>query len=120
MEGLLRWLVIGAVSWYATQDLKRNAPLKVKEFSKRYFEEQDRLASFIREHCVLGDDKLMPTSMFLSKYNEWARDNGACAMDKRKLAENMREKGFTIATKRIHDMTPRCFLGIDIDDVQEE
>jgi phage/plasmid-associated DNA primase len=53
-QGLLRWLVAGAVAWYATRDLKRNAPEKVKEFGRRYFQQQDKIASFIQERCVVS------------------------------------------------------------------
>ena len=40
--GVFNWLVKGAVAWYATQDLKRNAPFKVKDLTRSYWEKETR------------------------------------------------------------------------------
>ena len=62
---------IRAVNERAGDSLKRSAPAKVKEYSQRYFEEQDRLAGFIRERCRVGDGLRVQTATFLSEYNAW-------------------------------------------------
>ena len=68
---VLKWLVQRAVVWYASRDLKRSAPEKVMEFSKQYFEEQDRLVSFLREHCAFEKDAWIHTAEMLNAYNSW-------------------------------------------------
>jgi hypothetical protein len=47
---LFAWLVEGAKAWYAGDSLKRSAPAKVREFTRQYVEEQDRLGAFLAEH----------------------------------------------------------------------
>jgi putative DNA primase/helicase len=70
LEGVLRWLVEGAVEWYALPGgLRREAPEQVLEHGRRYFEEQDRLGAFISQHCRLGKDLAVPTSDLLAAYN---------------------------------------------------
>ena len=57
---LFSWLVEGAVAWYGSKadgGLKRSAPAKVREFTRKYLEDQDRVAVFLRDHCEFGPDK---------------------------------------------------------------
>ena len=37
----LKWLVDGAVAWYNSKDLKKNVPLRVRECTTAYFNDQD-------------------------------------------------------------------------------
>ena len=112
--GVLRWLVDGAVAWYASKDLKRNAPAKVREFSRKYFEEQDRLAAFLRERCVLGDEHKVATSAFLAVYNGWAKDNGGSPLTEKAMPASMRAKGFQAKTARSKYGNKNSYIGVDI------
>ena len=38
LDGVFNWLVRGSVKWYASQDLKKSAPKKVKDFGRSYVE----------------------------------------------------------------------------------
>lgn len=90
--GFLKWLVDGAVEWYKTQDLKRNAPPQVKEFGNSYFEEQDVLACFIKEMCDVTDPNAkVRTSDFLEAFNHWSTER---QHDPKTLAAAMKTKGF--------------------------
>ena len=115
-QGLLRYLVVGAVAWYASKDLKRNAPAQVKEFSRKYFEEQDRLAMFVREQCIVSDDSFVPTQDFLRELNAWSDGS---PMDSKKVVSAMKNKGFLVQTKRVlHRGTPRCYVGLRLLDTE--
>ena len=112
--GLLRWLVDGAVAWYASKDLKRNAPAKVKEFSRQYFDEQDRLSSFIRERCVVGPELFVPTADFAAELSRWC--DGA-PQDPKKLTPAMKNKGFLVKPKRVAASgLMRCYFGVGLSD----
>ncbi|PNH02251.1 putative helicase [Tetrabaena socialis] len=87
---VLKWFVEGAVAWYASPDLKKTAPLKVRDFSRRYFEDQDKLACFIRDRCRTGSDLKTPTSVFLQSFQEHA----GVRLSSRELATVMGHKGF--------------------------
>lgn len=51
----VKWLVDGAVAWYCNKDLKRNAPEKVKAFTKEYLTEQDTVQTFLDQYCETGN-----------------------------------------------------------------
>jgi putative DNA primase/helicase len=70
-SGFLRWLVDGAVSWYADKGLKRGAPASVLDYTRRYFEEQDTFLQFLTSRCEVGHDHKVSSAQLLSEYNEW-------------------------------------------------
>ena len=99
---LLRWLVQGAVAWYASKDLKRNAPAKVKEFSRKFFEQQDNLAEFLTQQCKVTDGSQHTLSAdFLREYNSFLADGELPTVNKFSLAKLMRHKGFEPETQRV-------------------
>ena len=56
-SALFAWLVEGAVAWYdMSESLKGSAPAKVRECTKTYLTEQDRVHSFLTEHCEFGEN----------------------------------------------------------------
>ncbi|PNH01584.1 putative helicase [Tetrabaena socialis] len=107
--GVLKWFVEGSVAWYASRDLKASAPAKVREFSRRYFEDQDKLACFIRDHCQVGNDLKVPTSSFLESF----QDQMGVQLSSRDLVTAMGLKGFDKKKARCGSSI-QCFIGIDV------
>lgn len=110
-SGALKWLVDGAVLWYASKDLKKNAPPEVKEFTRAYLLEQDLLLQFITQGCDIGPDNHVTTRDFLGAFNDWMPP-GERAKDHKQVASAMQIKGFAKKVIREGDKTPNCFLGI--------
>jgi putative DNA primase/helicase len=97
LEGVLKWLVAGAVRWYANPGLKKKAPEKVRAFSRQYFEEQDQLMAFIKECCVVEAGAEVSTTEFHAAYCAWLggpNGNGARPPGPKTLVGLMRNKGF--------------------------
>ena len=113
-KGFLRWLVEGAVAWYATKDLKRNAPAKVKEVSRKYFEDQDRVSSFVRDRCEIGEGLLVPTTALYDALLEWCKNNNKPAVAADALAKSLKEKGIEKkkARYRGYVTSAQCFVGM--------
>ncbi|PNH01551.1 putative helicase [Tetrabaena socialis] len=110
--GVLKWFVEGAVAWYASPDLKRSAPLKVREFSRRYFEDQDKLACFIRDHCRQGTDLKTPTAAFLQSFQEQM----GVRLTASDIATAMANKGFEKKKAKVAGFASsiQCFVGIEV------
>ena len=54
LPNVLAWLVQGSVRWYANPGLRmRQAPAAVTEYNRAYFQDQDKLSSFLNENCDL-------------------------------------------------------------------
>lgn len=94
LEGVLKWLVCGAVKWYASRDLKKRAPEKVKEFSRSYFEEQDKVACFIKNECETGAEYSVSTSDFTYELNDWLSADNHPRVSAKSLSATMQRKGF--------------------------
>jgi P4 family phage/plasmid primase-like protien len=123
-QGFLAWLVKGAVMWYATKDLKKNAPAKVKEFSKKYFDEQDRLARFIRESCRVGEGEIVAAAELNVAFFEWSKGEGGEGVKGGVDAKTMEAKGFLKKKTRPHVRCVNpvaCYLGLSLktDDMVE-
>ena len=115
-EGLLRWLVKGSVMWYASRDLKRNAPHKVKEFSRKYFAEQDRVTAFVRERCVIEEGNLVPTQELQDALLAWCRANNKLPMTRDAFGKALRDKRFEKKKSRYPGYTSsvQCYVGISL------
>ncbi|ALR06096.1 DNA primase [Xylella fastidiosa] len=83
-EGVLAWVIAGAVEWYRDG---LNPPEIVRDASKDYQTEQDRIAQFIAEECVLGmehEEKLtapMGGGLYPA-YTQWCKESGVYALSK--------------------------------------
>ncbi len=108
--GILKWLVDGAVAWYAAKDLKRNAPAMVKEYSRRYFEEQDKLGAFLKECCVFEANAKVSTQTLLEAYNAWA--GRECALNDKAFPAAVRAKGIDKGKARVDGRPVNCFFGV--------
>jgi P4 family phage/plasmid primase-like protien len=108
---VLKWFVDGAVAWYASKDLKRNAPAKVKEFSRAYFEEQDKVAVFIRDYCRVGESYKVGTKELLCEFNYEMSES----FSDKTFATAMKLKGFVKKPTRIScGGTRQCFWGVEL------
>jgi len=110
--GVLRWLVEGAVAWYATKDIKRNAPLKVREFSQQYFSDQDVLAAFIHDHCNLDPEARIGTTVFYDVFKQLV--DRKVFPNAQNLVAAMKQRGFQKKYMSWNSGKVQCFLGITI------
>ena len=113
---VFKWLVDGAVRWYATRSLKRSAPPEVKEFTQAYFADQDVLSQFLSVHCELGHTLEATTTQMLARYNVWLMEQGGDKKaDSKKLAAEMKTKGFEKIRKKVNG-GPRdyYFVGVGL------
>ena len=112
LKGVLTWLVKGAMAWYATQNLKRTAPPEVTDFSRKYFEEQDKLGVFLSDECLVGDGYKVPSMRLLEEYNK-AVGRAGPQLNEKLLAKAMAAQGFQKANTKAQGY-PRgmCYLGV--------
>lgn len=111
-EGILAWMVQGAVEWYRDG---LNEPDAVKTASKDYQNEQDRVYQFINEICDLGQDNSCyltygHTDGVYPTYNRWCRMSGIHPLSKINFLNNLdrvipffrkEEKKVTVGGKRM-------------------
>jgi P4 family phage/plasmid primase-like protien len=116
-QDVLKWFVDGAVAWYANKNLKDGAPAKVKEFSKKYFEDQDVIGSFVETMCDVGNPEARVSSrVFIAALADWGSGQ---RITERVLADWMKRKGF-VKKKAVYGNTNcQCYFGISLkeDDV---
>lgn len=107
----LKWIVEGAVSWYATKDLKRNAPDSVKDFTRKYLDEQDSVAGFLAQLCRIGNDLKVGSLALLAAYNKFAPDHQLTSSD---FNAKMKAKGFIKKVVRIEGELMQGFVGLSL------
>ena len=121
LSGFLRWVVLGAVEWYKTKDLKRNAPKQVKAFTRKYLVSQDKLQEFIDLHCEIGDNYFLPYCDLVTQLSDFTHDD---RIDSKVVATAMVSKGFTKGSRRLptpKGSTPfRGYVGLRLKSVSGE
>jgi phage/plasmid-associated DNA primase len=109
---LLRWLVEGSVRWYAQGGIKRDAPERVKAFSRNYLVEQDLFASFLRDRCRVEEGARVRTVEFKDAYNDWLRADGQKIWSDKAISAAVRAKGFEKKNALVDGGVGQCFFGI--------
>jgi P4 family phage/plasmid primase-like protien len=82
-EGILAWIVHGAVEWYCNGGLK--PPASVLAAVRDYQDEQDRVREFVRTCCTLDATAWSPFSGVLGlypSYVRWCKSNGYHSLGK--------------------------------------
>ena len=112
--GVLTWLVQGAVEWYATKDLKRSAPAKVVEYSKKYLMEQDRVELFLKECCEIGEGNRVVAKQLLNAFNKWSEDRDGQKIASKDFNPWMNEKGYKQETAWFSELKKAAKAWINI------
>lgn len=115
LDGVLAWLVQGAIAWYADAgSLHRCAPTKVTEFSRKYFESQDKLTAFLADVCETGcgAEYRVSSTELLDAFNNWSgkqdRKNPSW------FVEKMRAKGYDSKVRRVRGVSMQSYEGVRI------
>lgn len=96
LEGVLAWLVAGAVAWY---DGGLQAPDVVLDASRAYRHSQDRVAHFVEECCELGCDAetgevyeepmMIGSQGLYPAYALWCKEAGLFALARGRFASEL-------------------------------
>jgi putative DNA primase/helicase len=97
-EGILAWLVQGCLAW---QREGLNPPPVVREATKEYQSEMDKIGAWITERCEVDPKAVTPFADLYADYEAWCREQGDEPMSKRRFGDRLSEKGFPPATQRL-------------------
>ncbi len=105
-EGILAWLVAGAMDWH--QD-RLGACRAVTDATETYRTEEDVLSQFIEECCVLTDLASVGGGDLLRTWRGWCKANRVSPGRDQDLTEKLEHRGFDSTTART-----RTWLGIGL------
>ena len=91
LPGVLAWMVQGCLEW---QREGLGEPEKVRAATEGYRAEQDVLAAFIEERCIVGSEAWVKFSDLYGAYQHWCEEAGEKAETKRRLGNRLKERGF--------------------------
>lgn len=105
-EGVLAWIVQGAVEWYRDG---LNPPDSVLAASRKYQSEQDRMLQFVSEMCTVGDGQEVPLSGdfngLFPAYQRWCKEGGYLPLGKLRMVDEISRivPGLRKVPKKVND-----------------
>ncbi len=90
--GILNWMLQGLARYYERGN-RIDIPEKVRAATEQYRVEQDVLAPFFREECVLEPGARVERTVLFDRYEVWCQDLGDDPMSKRAFAAALKERG---------------------------
>lgn len=89
--GVLSWAVRGCLEW-RTEGL--GEPEEVRSATEGYRHEQDVLAGWIEERCLVGAEVSAKFKDLYTDYRQWAEESGEKPLNKMRLGLRLSERGF--------------------------
>lgn len=90
-EGILAWLVEGAVRWYAEG---LNMPQEVRQETQNYRTEMDTFQTFLEDACELDDEGKVKFNDLYESYQVWCETNGEKALSGKWFGLRLTERGY--------------------------
>jgi putative DNA primase/helicase len=91
LPGILNWAIEGCLSWQTTG---LGMPTEIRTATQDYRNEEDALASFIDDHCVVSPNARAMSSQLYAKYISWCDRTSEPRMSQKTFGTKLREKGF--------------------------
>jgi len=107
-EGILAWIVKGALKW---RMLGLNPPDAVLAAGAAYRVEQDRVGQFMQECCKRHSDAVVPLKLLYIAYQRWAKDCGFLPLGRNKFAEAVEKRPGIESKATDHG---KVFTGVDL------
>ena len=90
-EGILAWAVRGCLDW---QRNGLQVPDEVRAATDEYRTDQDTIAAFLDECCLVGTQYVVKASLVYEKYREWCERSGEYALTQRRFGRQLSERQF--------------------------
>ena len=91
LPGILRWCVEGCLAW---QEAGLGVPEEVNEATENYRAEQDIIAAFLNDCCVIMPTAKAAIRDVYKAYITWCEENGERPLSQRELGTRLVERGF--------------------------
>lgn len=111
-QGVLSWLVRGALEWQAMGALKPSRA--VLEASTEYRSEEDTLRQFLDECCVLNPEARIDLKMLYPVYTAWAKNSGAYCLGRSTFKKELLERPIGVRTSGINTKNRTELIGLKI------
>jgi phage/plasmid-associated DNA primase len=95
-QGILAWLIHGAVDWYQNS---LGAPAEVWKATEGYRTDMDDLADFLAARCVIEPNAWIGSRTLYEAYKGWSEGSGERPLSERLFSARVTERGFTKARK---------------------
>lgn len=92
LPGILCWAVEGCLEWLRDG---LGAPQEVLSATETYRAEQDTIANFIDDACIVGEEKKATAKALYAAYRQWCQESGEEPMGKIAFGTKLGERGFT-------------------------
>lgn len=93
LTGLLRWLVIGSMRWYASED-GLVIPEQVKRATRNQREKLDTFDDWLKDVSVADRDNFSATSDLTQNYKVWCEINGVTPKGRNQFSDSMQVHGY--------------------------
>jgi len=90
-DGILAWMVAGAVSWYQNG---LNLCDAIKAETAQYREDSDLLSQFLEDRCEIATDAFCSQKSLYAAWVAWMDENGHHKPSKTSLTRRLIERGF--------------------------
>jgi putative DNA primase/helicase len=110
-EGIFRWMVEGAVQWYAKG---LQVPKAVTAANAEYRSDMDTVGRFLEQCCELEEDAFVEVSKLFDEYECWAVIEGADTVSKQEFGRKLNGRGLSSSTKKVEGCTVRVRLGLKL------
>lgn len=91
-EGILAWMVAGAVRWHS-EGLGK--PAAVESAVVEWRSDMDQFGRFIGECCIAGEFAQVKARTLYSAYRKWAEEAGEQPVMETSFGNTLKERGFT-------------------------
>ncbi|MHB1025787.1 MAG: phage/plasmid primase, P4 family [Desulfobacteria bacterium] len=95
-EGILAWIVEGALAW---QRKGLDPPAIVRAATAEYRREEDPLADFIEDRCILAPHLITPTGDLFAEHEAWVKDNGETPLKQKEFGQRLTARGIKVDRK---------------------
>jgi P4 family phage/plasmid primase-like protien len=109
LPGILSWALAGCLEW---QRDGLRPPVTVREATRGYRREMDRLLAFLETRCQFEEGAFTPTPTLKGAYAAWALEAEEDALPWNAIIPRLRERGCTPARRTVEGTVTRGWEGI--------
>jgi putative DNA primase/helicase len=91
--GILQWAIDGCISWYRDG---LNPPAIVTAATAEYLANEDHVARWIEDCCVVGEREVAKTKALYKSYCEWCEANNEKPLSSKEFSPELDRKGYVV------------------------